>query len=722
MEREDENTCSRQWLSDREICERFEISPATWKNWRRLGKADIVSWGSPPRYEREAVLALERRLFGPEASRLKSRRNKRKITGNDFYGEYLKDAENREAVRFLLQKKPPRGEGALRMLLTEAALQLFCQSRREKAKAMEAEAKEGTEADFSCFLEAFIEGRLTLWGMEALFWELLGEEGRKAFAGEKALLKDLRTRPLRFVFGEDLLGCLYLSLSDLGRRKARGAYYTPGKIADRLLEEIGKEQEERIFGKGIKICDPCCGTGIFLIRALEMGVGAEALYGQDQDLISLQIARINLALHCPGLSPQLLRERLIWGNTLKKSFPFSFDLVLGNPPWGGSDGERDMAEYAGVYKTAASGKADVCDLFVERTLEMAAEGGRVALVLPRALLQVASRRPVRDLLAETCRFSFMVYLGNAFAGVQCPAVLLGVEKKANALMPSASGEAARTEEGREKNGEERTLASRGCRVSLPEGSFVIGENRRYDRSSSQRCFSFFVSDREMDCLRAMKEKGRPVYLKGKARFGLGIVTGNNRKYLSQERGEEGEPVLRGRDIFRFAPPRASRFLFASKEGFQQAAPEALYRAPEKLVYRFIAGEPVVTYDESRSLTLNSCNILIPMIPEMDILYVLGILNSRAVSFFCRKSFFTEKLLRSHLEQIPIPLAPAGLQRAIIRQVKALLRGEGADLPGYERLDKLVMEAYGLEEDMVSLIRQESRGRRFFLKAEEGAER
>ncbi|WP_334303208.1 TaqI-like C-terminal specificity domain-containing protein, partial [Coprococcus eutactus] len=53
-----------------------------------------------------------------------------------------------------------------------------------------------------------------------------------------------------------------------------------------------------------------------------------------------------------------------------------------------------------------------------------------------------------------------------------------------------------------------------------------------------------------------------------------------------------------------------RFIASDISLYQQAAPERIYRAPEKLIYRCINRQLVFAYDESRHLTLNSCNLVI----------------------------------------------------------------------------------------------------------------
>ena len=103
------------------------------------------------------------------------------------------------------------------------------------------------------------------------------------------------------------------------------------------------------------------------------------------------------------------------------------------------------------------------------------------------------------------------------------------------------------------------------------------------------------------------------------------------------------------------------------ESFQQVAPVEMYRAKEKLLYRFISEVPVFTYDDQQTLSLNSCNIVIPDIDGLEMKYILAILNSSVAAYFISKKFNSVKLLRLHIEQMPIPVVSIDVQASIIKK-------------------------------------------------------
>jgi hypothetical protein len=188
-------------------------------------------------------------------------------------------------------------------------------------------------------------------------------------------------------------------------------------------------------------------------------------------------------------------------------------------------------------------------------------------------------------------------------------------------------------------------------------------------------------------------------LKDNATFGLGIVTGNNRSLITTTRAPDAEPILRGTGIHKFRIAPSGEYIRFAPKQFQQTAPEPIYRAPEKLVYRFISGGLIFAYDDAQALTLNSANILIPHIPGLHAKYILAVLNSTAASFYWRTKFGSVKVLRSHLEQIPIPAVPPCEQAPIIALTDELINGSGS----FEALDARVTKAYNLSPEAQEII-------------------
>lgn len=656
---------TQKGLTVDDVCKTLSISKATAKNWIRLGK--IVPDIGDQLFSTEYVEKFVEELKSGKNTKLKSRRNKKSATGKVLYKDYVHTASNQKLVADLLELGIIENERDLLIVLANFAVQLYYQSRN-------------IPFGNSNVLLDFLSQEQTS-EFHILIKDLIGKDTVAPALINKLL--PVLSKEILFVKGEDSLGFVYISLQDIGQRKSSGAYYTPEKVVGELIDRL-YENDPDLGSK--TICDPCCGTGNFLLSLGTKGIDYANLYGQDIDSISVFLSRINIALMAPEMSAVDIQSRIIVGNTYFETFTQKFDVIVGNPPWGSDFSEEDALRCRKLFKTAVGKSIESYDLFVEKALSMLNHKGVLAFVLPQAILSVAAHDTVRRMMIAACSFKFISYLGNVFSGVQCPSIILGIAPD-----------------------DEKTVI--GCRVSTENDTFVISKPRTF----SDGTLSFNVPDEENECLNAISNIENVVYLKGNAKFALGIVTGNNKKYISTEKRDDNEVVLKGSDIQRYGMTSSGNYIRFAPESFQQVAPVEMYRAKEKLLYRFICEVPVFTYDDQQTLSLNSCNIVIPDVAGLEMKYILAILNSSVTVYFISKKFNSVKLLRSHIEQMPIPVIPMDIQTSIIKKVDRIMNSSENISGLYEDLDSDIMQLFGLSGAHRDIIKKFLRKKNLFLR-------
>ncbi len=695
-----------------ELCQILSISKATGRNWLRLGKIESQGKRSDGQvyFTEDYVRKLRQSLKNGERKELRSRRNKGYVSGKGFYDRYVSDDyECVSTVKGLADMLEERcvsvTDTIMRVLLADCAVKLLVSSGMleidsNSCEKVYYETRDLTEDEE--VLLAYIDGSFQADMWEDLLDDIIQDKGNAA--DWIRTNREFLGTHYSYQRGEDVLGLLYMSIRDVGSRKAAGSYYTPTDVVRNMVSDVTIGLDSGLDKK--TFLDPCCGTGNFLIQFSE-NIDIGNIYAFDIDILSVQLARFNLALarlagrkcEMAGDTIRAICEHIECRDFLEKcetrmSDIKTYDVIIGNPPWGYRFGSHAQKYLRREYRTAAGRGAESYDVFVERALELLSDGGILEFILPEALLDVKNHMTARSIIADAANVSRVRFIGDAFHGVQCPAVVLQLVKS------SDPGHCI------------------GARVDKGGDTFVIDADRPLDGEK----FILRLSDEEYGLLVKLEKSDNCTYLHGQADFALGIVTGDNNKYLSEEDKEGLESIASGAAVFRYRCEESGKFIDPDLTLYQQAAPEKLYRAPEKLVYRFINRQLVFAYDDRCRLTLNSCNVVIPRIPGLDMKYVMAVLNSRVAQYIYEKHFNAVKVLRSHIESIPIPIADEMTQNDIIAKVEELivLRGQAGEedfaekFRLYDEIDDIVRRLYSVTDDEYEFIKNALSGCKYML--------
>ncbi|NLJ99976.1 MAG: N-6 DNA methylase, partial [Clostridia bacterium] len=651
-----------------EVCRLLSISSATGRNWVRLGKiTPIKEKGGEPLFLRSHIEEVLKTLSDGKSKALNRRRNKKMVNKISLYETYISHEGNIDVVNGIIENYSGLiNPLMIRSILANFALQLACQKKQIKTQGKNLIAK-------------YMGGGLCVPGFTQLVDDLIGDKG--VVTDEIDLELPVFEEQVKYIEDEDTLGFVYISLSNLGQRKTKGAYYTPLSIVKKSvshLRDLTDIQNKTIF-------DPCCGSGNFLLDIGKYMSTPRTIYGQDIDPIAICLARISFAIKFDIADLDFLYSHFVCADTFD-SWPVGpVDIIIGNPPWGGEIPRDQRKRLSARLKTAKKRSIETFSLFTEHALGLLSDKGVLAFVLPETILNVKSHREIRSILIEKCNFKFIHYLGEAFSDVQCPSIILGVEKSK-----------------RKVNGVPKILVDDDC--------YSISSNRQM----SEERLNFRVKDSVQDCLDSIENAAGVTTLQDNAKFALGIVTGDNAAHISDICHPGYEPVLRGSDIRKFRLIQSEKYIKFTPAKFQQVAPTELYRAPEKLFYRFICNALVFAYDDRQMLSLNSCNILIPEIPEVQVKYVMAILNSRVASFYFMNMFNSVKVLRSHIEQLPIYIGSEKEQQEVINMVDKIISSKRDVSAMYDQLDEYIISLYRLTSKEQGLILDNLSSHNLFL--------
>ena len=230
-------------------------------------------------------------------------------------------------------------------------------------------------------------------------------------------------------YSADVMGDAYEYLikkfADMSKKNA-GEFYTPRSIVKLMVQLLNPKSGESVY-------DPACGTGGMLIEAIRNMDDEKAsygkIYGQEKNLSTSAIARMNLFLH-GAKEFKIVRE-----DTLRKPVFIhngqlqQFDCVLANPPfgldhWGAEIFENDQWG-RNIWGSPTDSNADFA--WLQHMYKSMRPGkGRCAVVMPQGVLFHGGREgDIRKKMIETdCVECVITLVGHLFYGAGVSACIL----------------------------------------------------------------------------------------------------------------------------------------------------------------------------------------------------------------------------------------------------------------------------------------------------------
>ncbi len=262
-----------------------------------------------------------------------------------------------------------------------------------------------------------------------------------------------------------------------GHRKLLGTHYTPDSIVDYIVRRALRPLlEDNACVDNIRILDPACGSGLFLLKAFDVLAGhwrkrfgsfgpkearyilANSLFGIDIDEQAVLATRQHLLekASLPESESLSLNKNIIVADALALKLPLtqmdlyeqisptpagsfhfekhSFDCIVGNPPYiriqNTALAKRES--YTSAYITA-SGRFDIATLFLELSEHLLKDQGRLGFIVSNKILSTSGAKKLRTFLLTHFSIDEIVDLSDTklFEAAVLPMILLSTRSKRN---------------------------------------------------------------------------------------------------------------------------------------------------------------------------------------------------------------------------------------------------------------------------------------------------
>ena len=208
-----------------------------------------------------------------------------------------------------------------------------------------------------------------------------------------------------------LFGDIYEQiLKDLQNAGNAGEYYTPRAVTQFAIEMVNPKLGEIVL-------DPACGTGGFLTGAFEhmkkhvnkpteLKLLKNSIRGVEKKPLPHVLCATNMMVH--GIE---VPSNIVNGNTLARPLrdygkSDQVDVIITNPPFGGVEEDGIENNFPAEYRTK-----ETADLFLVLVMELLADGGRAAVVLPDGtLFGEGVKTKIKKKMLEECNLHTIVRL------------------------------------------------------------------------------------------------------------------------------------------------------------------------------------------------------------------------------------------------------------------------------------------------------------------------
>ncbi len=402
----------------------------------------------------------------------------------------------------------------------------------------------------------------------------------------------------------DLLGSTYQYLNSKKENLERGSFYTDYKIAKDFVNDLD-------FSKNQLMLDPSCGSGSFLFNS---NASSHQIFGVDNDPIAIMIAKFNYFIKFPnGNYPNIFCDDFF--NWYSKNKHLVFDYLIGNPPYGANLNLKNINSSHVISGESFS-------YFIEFGFTLLEDKGIMRYLLPESILNVKKHYDIRKFILNNTNLNKIKKYKTKFAGVMSDLYMLEITN--------------------DKNNSDLTFIDNKS-TKIPKTIFKGLKN------------SVITNFNQKDVTIIQKVTDIQGHDLSNSIFGLGVVTGNNKERLLDNPTNNSELIYSGKEVtkYKLLPPK--KHIVFDRNNLQQVAPDNIYRAPQKLIYKTINKYIKIAIDDTQSLTTNSANIIIPNIIGFDIYTIMGILNSQLYSYLNIKLFGgVNKIAKENLQKLPIP--------------------------------------------------------------------
>ncbi len=483
------------------------------------------------------------------------------------------------------------------------------------------------------------------------------------------------------------------------KRKSQGIYYTPKYIVEYLIEqtlgEVLKKAKAKDLPK-IKILDPACGSGSFLISAYDKILEAQSklkkqtglfdtfeilknnIYGVDLDEQAIEIAQLNLLLRVlsqrtklPTLSHNIRNgNSLVEGDTEKlqeyfgekwreqKAFNWKqefsevfeqggFDAIIGNPPYVQLSMSNDLSQGLKQYLIdnyeSSMGRLNTFGFFVRRGIELLQDGGYLGFIIPNTILTQDYYYELRKYILDHCTIESIVSFEDLpFKDAVVENVVLVLRK---------------TKSERKRNSKKVKIVKVNEKLNFKKIKTIT---QKLFNETHKNTFNINLSESNLLLVKKIEEHTKQLGEFLHVNQAIALRHDRDKWVSDKKSSEKDKPLLiGGKNINRYSLEWDKSFLHYDPKGIHSGGGEEKFLSEEKIFFRRVSRHLIGTLDTEQFYGLHTLVVMTKKEKtSIDIRFLLALFNSKLLNYYYQVVFASTKKVFSEIgarqvAQLPI---------------------------------------------------------------------
>lgn len=487
----------------------------------------------------------------------------------------------------------------------------------------------------------------------------------------------------------------------------KGAIYTPISVAQEMIRLAVSyvDASTQSFKESFTVLDPAVGAGVFPLAFIELYKdkqlpfkGLPTILGYDRDPQSLDMAKmIHLSIE-PEAWGKITHQYTTEDFLLNSSSDQTYDLIIGNPPYGLARGGKISPEenliLKETFKEYRSGKVDKYMLFMAKAFSLLSPQGVLSFIVPNSWLGIDGGLPLRKKILDNGSLCEVIYpTEKIFEDPSVEPVIFILKKNAQRRSFTVS---------RSLNRVHRTEVNAASCLNNPSFRIPLCWSSRLDEffeALKKNTVSLDSEDSPLKPLIALQ-----AYATGKGSPPQTIEDVKNHIFHTKKKDRTTIPYLQGEDVDRFSVDWSGEYLRYGP-WLSEHQPRSRYEGPRVLVREILGTVPYLLkasfIEESYAYNRSILHILPKDEGQKELLQTVScVLNSKfascIIAYQGRKSQrqLFPKIVNGDLQEFPIPI-----KRDVSTLTKLLFNKECIG----EEFELAVLDFYGLSSKFVTII-------------------